>query len=143
MILINTQCHRDTQYFSLVEDGVALFDNEQYDLALASFWKAFRIRPFAPVVLVNIAKTMEQLNDANCENFYAAAATQGNVDAHYQLAVLYIANGRTEAAVASLRAYLNGNPANDSCTEWARNTIQKLCPSPVLAWSKGKRVYAD
>jgi thioredoxin-like negative regulator of GroEL len=81
---------------------------------------------------------MEELNDPRSEDFYAAAASQGNVDAHYQLAAFYIRHERRDEAVEHLRAYLKGNPANDSCTEWARNTIQQLCPSPRLVWSNNE-----
>lgn len=128
----------ETIYRSLVEEGAALFEEKEYALAVTRFWKAFRIRPGAPIILFNIARTMAELNDPRCEDFYAAAASQGNVDAFYELARLCSASGRRDEAVEHLRAYLKGNPANDSCTAWARNTMRQLCPSPRLVWSKGQ-----
>jgi len=138
---MNAGLRGETMYFSLVEEGVTLFENREYAPAAACFWKAFRIRPSAPVVLFNIGRTMEALNDTNCEDFYAAAASQGNVDAFYQLAVLCFASGRRDEAVEHLKAYLKSNPAEDECTRWARNTIQQLYPSPLLVWSKGRRLH--
>lgn len=132
---MDVQFRDETMYLSLVNEGATLFSEGEYEVALGVFWKAFRLRPSAPVVLFNIARAMQELKDPRCEDFYAAAATQGNVDAHYQLATLYIFTGRNEEAVESLSAYLKCNPANDSCTEWARNTIRQLCPSPLLVWS--------
>jgi thioredoxin-like negative regulator of GroEL len=125
----------ETLYFSLVEEGATLFSEGEYEAALSVFWKAFRLRPSAPVVLFNIARAMEELNDPRCEDFYAAAASQGNVDAHYQLATLCLSSHRASEAVEHLKAYLKGNLANDSCTEWARDAIRQLCPSPLLVWS--------
>ena len=92
------------------------------------FWKAFRLRPGAPIVLFNIARTMEELHDPRTEDFYAAAATQVNIDASYQLAMLCSAAGRIGEAVEHLKAYFKGNPPNDSCTKWARNANRQLCP---------------
>jgi len=128
----------ETTYVSLVNEGATLFSEGEYEAALGVFWKAFRLRPSAPVVLFNIARAMQELKDPRCEDFYAAAALQGNVDASYQLATLCLASNRTSEAVERLRAYLKGNPANDSCTEWARNTIRQLCPSPLLVWSSNE-----
>jgi tetratricopeptide (TPR) repeat protein len=130
----------ETTYLSLVEEGAALFGNKEYALALTCLWKAFRLRPAAPIVLFNIARTMEELNDPKAEVFYAAAASQGNVDAFYQLATFCLRQGRRDEAVEHLRAYLKGNPANDTCTTWARNTILQLCPAPVLVWSRGEKI---
>jgi tetratricopeptide (TPR) repeat protein len=130
----------ETNYRSLVEEGAALFEKREYALAITRFWKAFRIRPSAPIVLFNIARTMAELNDPRCEDFYAAAASQGNVDAYYELARLCSASERRDETVEHLRAYLKGNPANDSCTEWARDTMRQLCPSPLLVWSDGRRL---
>jgi tetratricopeptide (TPR) repeat protein len=138
---MNVSLRGETMYCSLVDEGAALFENEEYVLAAACFWKAFRLRPSAPVVLFNIGRTMEELNDPRCEDFYAAAATQGNVDAIYELARLCGASGRRDETVEHLRAYLKGNPANDSCTQWARRKIQQLCPSPLLVWSEGRRLH--
>lgn len=131
----------ETMYRSLVDEGAALFERREYALAAACFWKAFRIRPGAPVVLFNIGRAMEELKDPRVEDFYAAAATQGNVDAYYELARLCSSSGRRDEAVEHLRAYLKGNPANDSCTMWARHKIQQLCPSPLLVWSEGRRLH--
>ena len=125
----------ETMYLSLVNEGATLFSEGEYEAALGVLWKAFRLRPSAPIVLFNIARAMQELKDPRCEDFYGAAASQGNVDAFYQLATLCISSDRTEEAVEHLRAYLKGNPANDSCTEWARNTIRQLCPCPLLVWS--------
>jgi thioredoxin-like negative regulator of GroEL len=87
---------------------------------------------------------MEELNDPRCEDFYAAAASQGNDDALYQLALFCFQNGRNEEAVVHIKAFLKQHRGSeDEYVAWARKTIQQLCPSPVLAWSKGKRVYAD
>ena len=85
---------------------------------------------------------MDELGDPRMEDFYAAAATQGNVDALYQLAVYYVANNRTEAAVGSLRAYLNNKPQEDGYTQWARETLLKLCPATglTLAWKNPKKL---
>ena len=131
----------ETTYVSLVNEGATLFSEGEYEAALGVFWKAFRLRPSAPVVLFNIARAMQELKDPRCEDFYAAAATQGNVDALYQLARLCGASGRRDEAMEHLRAYLKGNPANDSCTKWARSTIRQLCPTPLLVWSEGRRLH--
>jgi len=138
---MNVERRDETMYLSLVEKGAALFEAKEYALAAACFWKAFRIRPGSPVVLFNIGRTMEELHDPRCEDFYAAAASQGNVDALYQLARLCGASGRRDEAMEHLRAYLKGNPANDSCTKWARSTIRQLCPTPLLVWSEGRRLH--
>lgn len=130
----------ETMYRSLVDEGAAQFEKKAYALAAACFWKAFRLRPGAPVVLFNIGRTMEELHDPRCEDFYAAAGAQGNVDAHYQLAMLCSASGRHDEAIGHLKAYLKGNPKEDACTQWARNTIRHLCPSPRLVWSKERRL---
>jgi tetratricopeptide (TPR) repeat protein len=137
---MNAELRGETMYLSLVEEGAALFEKKEYALAVSRFWKAFQLRPSAPVVLFNIGRTMEELNDPRCEDFYAAAGAQGNVDALYQLAAFCLRHGRRDEVVKRLRAYLKCNPANDSCTEWARNTIRQLCPSPLLVWSKGRRL---
>jgi|SRR5665213_3306291 len=126
-------------YLALVNEGADLFSEGDTEAALGVFWKAFRLRPAAPVVLFNIGRAMEELKDPETEDFYAAAASQGNVDALYQLAVLCGTSGRNEEAVGYLKAYLKRNPPEDKCTQWARNTIRQLCPSPLLVWSKGKR----
>jgi cytochrome c-type biogenesis protein CcmH/NrfG len=126
----------ETIYLSLVNEGASLFSEGQCGAALGAFWKAFRLRPAAPIVLFNIARTMNELKDPRAEDFYAAAVTQGNVDAFYQLATLYIASGRKEAAVAFLQAYLEGNPASDSCTQWARDAIRRLYTGPQLVQSR-------
>ena len=57
----------------------------------------------------------------------------------YQLATFCLRHGRRDEAVEYLRAYLKGDPANDGCTEWARNIIRQLCPAPLLVWSKGEQ----
>jgi tetratricopeptide (TPR) repeat protein len=138
---MNVKLRGETMYLFLVEEGAALFEKKEYALAAARFWKAFRLRPSAPVVLFNIGRTMAELNDTRCEDFYAAAASQGNVDAYYELARLCSASGRRDEAVEHLKAYLKGNPANDSCTQWARKTIRQLCPSPLLVWSRGRKLH--
>jgi len=130
----------ETKYFSLVAEGATLFDKKEYALAANRFWKAFRLRPGAPIVLFNIARTMEELKDPRAEDFYVAAGAQGNVDAFYQLATYCLRHGRTGEALEHLRAYLKGNPANDSCTIWARNMIHRLCPAPMLVWSRGEKI---
>ena len=139
--LMNVKRRGETEYLSLVNEGAALFEKREYALAAARFWKAFQLRPSAPIVLFNIGRTMEELNDPRAEDFYAAAATQGNVDAYYQLGMLCFASGLRDEAVEHLRAYLKGNPANDSCTKWARSTIRQLCPTPLLVWSEGRRLH--
>ena len=131
----------ETMYFSLVEEGAALFGNKEYALALTCFWNAFRLRPAAPVALFNIARTMEELKDSRAEDFYAAAVTQGNVDALYQLAPLCVTSKRNEEAVRHLKAYLKSNPVEDECARWARNAMRQPCPSPLLMWSKGRRLH--
>jgi tetratricopeptide (TPR) repeat protein len=134
----NAEHHRDKEYISLVDEGAALFGNKQYALALTRFWKAFRLRPSSPVVLFNIARTMEELNDPKCEDFYAAAASQGNADALYQLAAFCLGHGRTEEAVEHLSAFLKQHKGkDDKYTEWARDAIHRLYPGPLLVWSKG------
>jgi tetratricopeptide (TPR) repeat protein len=124
-----------TVYVSLVNEGATLFSEGEYQAALGVFWKAFRLRPSAPVLLFNIARAMEELQDPRCEDFNAAAASQGNVDALYHLAIVCSASGRRDEALEHLTAYLKGNPAEDDCTKWARDTIRQLCPSPLLVWS--------
>jgi tetratricopeptide (TPR) repeat protein len=133
---MNVKRRGETTYFSLVEEGAALFDKKEYALAATRFWHAFRLRPGAPIVLFNIGRTLGELNDPRCEDFYAAAATQGNVDALYQLALLCVTSKRNEEAIGHLEAYLKGNPVEDECTRWARNTIWQLHPRPMLVWSK-------
>ena len=117
-------------YIALVNEGANLFGEGATEAALGVFWKAFRLRPSAPVVLFNIARAMEELKDPRMEDFYAAAASQGNVDALYQLATLCVSSGRTEKrteeAVGHLRAYLKGSPNEDECTQWARQTLHRL-----------------
>ena len=113
-------------YLALVNEGANLFGEGATEAALGVFWKAFRLRPSAPVVLFNIARAMEELKDPRMEDFYAAAASQGNVDASYQLATLYLASNRTSEAVEHLRAYLKGSPNEDECTQWARQTLHRL-----------------
>jgi tetratricopeptide (TPR) repeat protein len=138
---MNVNLRGETMYGSLVDEGAAQFEKKAYALAAACFWKAFRLRPGAPVVLFNIARTLEELDDPRSEDFYAAAGAQGSVDAHYQLARLCGASGRFNEAVEHLRAYLKGNPKEDACTQWARNAIRHLCPSPRLVWSKERRLH--
>ena len=138
---MNVELRGETMYLSLVEEGAALFEKKEYALAVTRFWKAFQLQPSAPVVLFNIGRTMEELNDPRCEDFYAAAGAQGNVDALYQLAALCGTSGCNEEAVGYLKAYLKRNPREDECTQWARNTIRQLCPSPLLVWSKGRRLH--
>jgi tetratricopeptide (TPR) repeat protein len=116
----------DLQDAALVNEGADHFGEGKYEAALVCFWQAFRRRPSAPVVLFNIARAMEELKDPRCEDFYAAAATQGNVDALYQLAALCVSSNRTEEAVEYLRAYLKGNPQEDKCTQWARQALHRL-----------------
>ncbi|HWA95086.1 MAG TPA: hypothetical protein VG844_10845 [Terracidiphilus sp.] len=141
---MDAELNRETQYLALVEEGAALFEDKQYDLALTRFWKAFQLRPAAPVVLFNIARTMEELNDPKCEDFYAAAATQGNADALYQLATFCLRYRRNEEAVGHLKAFLKQHRGSeDEFTDWAREAIHKLCPSPMLVWSNRKRLYED
>src|ERR1700739_895204 len=130
----------ETKYFSLVAEGGTLFDKKEYALSANRFWKAFRLRPGAPIVLFNIARTMEELKDPRAEDFYVAAGAQGHVDAFYQLRTYCLRHGRTGEALEHLRAYLKGNPANDSCTIWARNMIHRLCPAPMLVWSRGEKI---
>jgi tetratricopeptide (TPR) repeat protein len=117
-------------YLALVNEGANLFGEGATEAALGVFWKAFRLRPSAPVVLFNIARAMEELKDPRMEDFYAAAASQGNVGALYQLATLCVsserAEKRTEEAVGHLRAYLKGSPNEDECTQWARQTLHRL-----------------
>lgn len=130
----------ETMYRSLVEEGAALFEKKEYALAAACFWKAFRIRPGAPIVLFNIARTMQELHDSKCEDFYAASAKQGNVDASYQLARFCSGSGRRDEAVEHLKAYLKSNPVEDECTLWARSMLRRLSPSLTLVWSRGRRL---
>ncbi len=133
--LMDVKLRDETMYLSLVNEGATLFSEGEYEAALDVFWKAFRLRPSAPVVLFNLGRTMEELKDPRAEDFYAAAASQGNVDAFYQLALLSVTAKRNEEAVGHLKAYLKGNHVEDECTRWARNTIRQLCPSPRLVWS--------
>lgn len=127
----------DAMYFSLVEEGAALFEEKEYTPALNRFWRAFRLRPSAPVVLFDIGRTMELLEDPRAEDFYAAAATQGNIDALYQLATFYLRHGRTDEGIEHLSAFLKGSKgADDKFTEWARSVIQQLRPRPVLVMNK-------
>lgn len=141
---MNAQIHRDQEYLALVEEGASFFESKEYALALTHFWKAFRLRPSAPVVLFNLGRTLEELNDPRAEDFYAAAATQGDTDASYQLATLCLRNGRTDDAVLHIEAFLKLFKGNeDEYTAWARNTLQQLCPSPTLVWSKGKRLHEN
>jgi tetratricopeptide (TPR) repeat protein len=123
----------EAAYVNLISEGAILFGERNHEAALAVFWKAFRLRPSAPVVLFNIGRTMEELKDPRAEDFYAAAATQGNVDASYQLATLCVSSGRNEEAVEHLRAYLEGTPVNDSCTQWARRTLHRIQPTTGLS----------
>jgi tetratricopeptide (TPR) repeat protein len=136
---MNVRLRGETKYLSLVEEGAALFGNKEYALALTCLWKAFRLRPAAPIVLFNIARTMEELNDPKAEDSYAAAASQGNVDAFYQLATFCLRHGRKGEAVEHLKAF-KSNPANDTCTIWARDTLHQLCPAPELVWSRGAMI---
>lgn len=141
---MNAGLQRDTDYLSLIEEGVSRFGDKEYVLALTCFWQAFRLRPAAPVVLYNIARTMEELTDTRCEDFYVAAATQGNADALYQLALFCLRSGRTDEAVGHIKGFLKQHRGcEDEYTEWARGMIHKLCPSPVLVWSAGRRLHAD
>lgn len=114
-------------YTSFVNEGATLFAQGKYKAALDCFWKAFRFRPGAPVVLFNLARAMDELKDPRAEDFYIAAAGQGNADSLYQLATIYMASGRTEAAVEPLRVYLKSKPEGGR-TQWARMTLHTLCP---------------
>jgi tetratricopeptide (TPR) repeat protein len=129
-------------YLTLVNEGATLFGDGKPEAALGVFWKAFRLQPSAPVVLFNIGRAMEELNDPRMEDFYAAAASQGNTDAFYQLATYYVRTERKEAAVGSLRAYLNSKPSEDECTQWARQTLFALMPPTglTLIWKNPKKV---
>ena len=125
------------RYFSFVEEGAALFEEKEYAPALNCFWKAFRLRPSAPVVLFDIGRTMEMLEDPRAEHFYAAAATQGNIDALYQLATFCLHHGRSDEGIEHLKAFLKGSKgAKDKFTEWAQNMLQQLRPRPVLVRNK-------
>jgi TPR repeat protein len=85
---------------------------------------------------------MEELNDPKAEDFYAAAATQGNVDAFYQLATFCLRRGRTCEAIDHMKVFLRLHKGKeDHFTEWARNEIHRLCPAPMLVWSKGRRLH--
>jgi tetratricopeptide (TPR) repeat protein len=140
--LMKVQLNGETMYLSLIEEGAALFQSKEYALAVTRFWKAFQLRPSAPVVLFNIARTMEELNDARCEDFYAAAATQGNVDALYQLATFCLRHGRACEAIDHMKAFLRLHKGKeDYFTEWARNELHRLCPAPMLVWSKGRSLH--
>lgn len=141
--LMNMELNCDTGYVFLVEEGAALFDRKEYASALSRFWQAFRVRPSAPVVLFNIARAMEELEDARAEDFYAAAATHGNTDALYQLATLYLCQGCTEEAIAQLRAFLMHSKGEDEYTRWARSALQRLSPGPVLVCGEVKVSPAD
>jgi tetratricopeptide (TPR) repeat protein len=101
---MNVNLRDETMYRSLVDEGADCF------------WKAFRLRPGAPVVLFNIGRAMEELHDPRCEDFYAATASQGNIDALYELARLCGASGRRDEAVEHLQAYLKGNPKENEST---------------------------
>jgi len=49
--LMNVKRRGETEYLSLVNEGAALFEKREYALAAARFWKAFQLRPSAPVLL--------------------------------------------------------------------------------------------
>jgi tetratricopeptide (TPR) repeat protein len=115
-------------YTAFANEGATLFAQGKHMAAFTCFWKAFRIRPGAPVNLFNLGRTMEQLKDPRAEDFYIAAAGQGNADALYQLATIYMASGRTEAAVEPLRVYLKSKPEEGGRTQWARKTLHTLYP---------------
>jgi tetratricopeptide (TPR) repeat protein len=126
---------QDAAYVSLVNEGANLFEAGEHKAALVVYWKAFRLNPGSPVLLFNLARTMSVLSDPRAEDFYAAAASQGHNDAFYQLATLCVSSGRSEEAVRYLRVYLKGNPAEDDCTQWARQMLQRLSPGKLaLVW---------
>jgi tetratricopeptide (TPR) repeat protein len=133
-------------YVSLIAEGVDLFGQGHYTEAQKVFWQAFHLRPYAPIVLFNLGRTMEELkNEATAIHFYEAAASQGNVDSSYQLATLYARESNKSGAVRHLKLYLKStaDSVDDECTRWARQTLNQLePPKPVLrlVWNKGKRV---
>ena len=137
--------HSEEVYVSLIDEGVDLFARGEYFDAQRKFFQAFWLRPYSPVALFNLGRTMEELKDPNALDFYEAAVTQGNVDASYQLATLYSRNldVNREAAIRHLNLYLKNSKAKDDCTEWAMKMLNQLkTPPPVLklVWSKGKKV---
>ena len=48
-------------YTAFANEGATLFAQGKHMAAFTCFWKAFRIRPGAPVNLFNLGRTMEQL----------------------------------------------------------------------------------
>ena len=133
-------------YVQLIDEGVNLFAQGEYFAAQVKFWQAFRIRPSSPIVLYNLGRTMEELRDPNAINFYEAAALQGNVDASYQLATLYVldvnSDANKEAAIRHLKFYLkNSKVDDDDYTKWAKQTLNQLDPPKLkLIWNKGKKI---
>lgn len=127
---------KETDFTALLEEGVNLFCKKSYVHALKRFWSAFRIQPGNPDVLYNIGKVMEATKDPRAEDFYAAAAGQGSVDAHYALAIIHLSVEDIEATVVSLKAFLAGYNEDDEYSQWAHKTLTELAPHPRLVWSR-------
>ena len=126
----------EVYYLSLIEEGVDLFAQSEYSAAQKKFFQAFHLRPYSPVVLFNLGRTMEELKDPHALDFYEAAATQGNPDASYQLATLYAhnLNANRDAVIHHLKLYLQkAKDKDDECTKWVNNKLKQLePPKPAL-----------
>ena len=128
-------------YSGLVDKGCEAFGGNLYAKALEHFWAAFRLCPSSTQVLFNIGRTMEALHDSQAIHFYEAAATQGFVDAAYQLSQIYLMSGDNDKAEKHLKAYLDKNKdVDDEFTRKVKEDLEELHPMPKLVWSNGKRL---
>ncbi len=113
-------------YSLLVEEGKKLFSKGLYSRALPLFMKAFRVRPDSSIVLFNIGRTMEELDDPMAEDFYIAAIGRKSVDALYQIGVFYASGGRNNEAITAFKEFLRLNKPDDEWSKYAKDELAKL-----------------
>lgn len=118
---------------ALLEEGVAFFIKEDFAASAQYFWKAFRLLPSDSMVIFNLGRVMDELNDVTtAEHFYAAAVVQGSVDASYELGLICQGSGRKEEAIRHFKTYLKATKVEDEYAKWAREALEQLSPAPKL-----------
>jgi tetratricopeptide (TPR) repeat protein len=117
-----------------IGQGCDLFHYKDYRAALRCFWNAFRLQPANPVVLYNIARTIDEIDEPltmgvpMAEDFYVAAANLGNVDAYYQLGILCRHRGRLAESTDYFKAFLKLSATGgieDEFTLKAKELVEK------------------
>jgi tetratricopeptide (TPR) repeat protein len=124
-------------FMNLNAVGLKYFSEEEYELALRYFLDAFRLQPDSYEALYNVGRALDELHNHMAEDFYAAAAEQGSVDALYQLGVLYDTQGRGREAVDVLTAFLKAYQHEDIFTKDAKSMLDKHDTHRIkLVWSR-------